>query len=70
MKMKLNWHKECLKNVKQYRDRQKSVVREAEEALERIETKILIMELQIDEAERKGLDAFDADRFMVRRKSA
>ena len=66
-KMPLDWHKNCLKNQLAY-------LAERERALERIRDEVTDLDKstqfykeQIAEAEQRGLDGFDRDRFMIPR---
>jgi hypothetical protein len=70
MKQPISWHKECLTNVKKSCIRQIKIAQEAAEDVQRMQTRILILESQIAEAERLSKDGFDADKFMQKRKVA
>lgn len=59
MKFGLKWHKE----------REEQELRIRIDKLERIKLDIQFRERQIAEAERRGLDSFDADRLLVKRKA-
>lgn len=66
-KMPLNWHKNCLSN-------QLASLAEAERTLKRAQDKVTGLDnstqfykKQIAEAEQRGLDGFDRDRFMIPR---
>lgn len=64
MKMKIEWHEECLKNNKRF-------IREKREEIRRLQLEIdqnlfdcEMYELQILEAKKKKMDGFDSDKFM------
>ena len=66
-KMKLEWHKRCLKNKRIYYER---MLKDANEQLEIAQNGIIstnFYEYQIIEAESSGKDSFDRKRFRVKR---
>lgn len=67
-KMQLNWHREAHKNRTQYLFERHHSLEQQMLDLERSEQQNEFTALQITEAEKRGLDAFDADKFLVKRK--
>ena len=70
MKLPIAWHEECLANLRISLERQKE---EVARLVERVaHTKLIEAQMvaQIDEAKRRGLTEFDAERLMKRRRAA
>ena len=67
-KMKLSWHKECLINMERSYSRQKEHISRLQEDLERSRKAITQLDSQIIEAELRGVDGFDSDKFGIKRK--
>ncbi len=69
-KFPMDWHQECFANVTAYVEGlRRDVARRAAE-LELSERELAGYAEQIAEAKRRGLDAFDRDRFLVKRLKA
>lgn len=69
MKHGLSWHKDCLANLlRGLKDRHAAAARAAAEA-KQLEREVDFYEDQIAEAERRGLEAFDRERLLLKRKA-
>ena len=67
MKMSIQWHKECQENAAAHYDRlRKKALEDLAFAMEGVE-KTRFYRLQIEEAERRGMDSFDRDRLMKKK---
>ena len=67
MKRELAWHKECLNNQRSYLLRLIDEERGAIEAVARCRASINAYDAQITEAELRGVDGFDRDKFGKKR---
>jgi ribosomal protein S21 len=67
MKMPLQWHEQCLRNMKSHAERATIDAERAAEYASKLKTEIEQRERQLAEARRRGIDSFDADRFTVKR---
>lgn len=66
-KMPIDWHRECFKNASESQARR---IRERDRLtleIERNESELLHYARQIEEAEKRKLDAFDSERLLVKR---
>jgi predicted nucleic acid-binding Zn-ribbon protein len=63
----LSWHREGLANAKSHLSNMESRLVNAQRDVDRVRAAIALTESQIAEAERRGLDEFDAERFLVPR---
>lgn len=67
MKLPINWHKECLSNryfsIKSKEERMNILKKELEREIADFD----FYSSQILEAEKKGIESFDSDRFMHKR---
>lgn len=67
MKRSLEWHRECLENWERSLIGQRNDFARAKANLERSEAEFAFYAQQVEEAERRGMDAFDRDRLLVKR---
>ena len=67
MKFPISWHKEGLENMRASAKRYRDVANRALEDAERCEKECRAYAAQIISAEKKGLTAFDGDRFGKKR---
>lgn len=67
----LDWHRKCLENAEQHLARQKAemsrTIAMAQANIDRLSKDVLLARSQIAEAERRGIVAFDGNRFMKKR---
>lgn len=67
----LDWHRTCLENAERHLDGQKTemarTIAAARANIDRLSGEILLARSQIAEAERRGMVAFDAGRFMKKK---
>lgn len=70
MKMPIKWHKECLKNRQVYLLAKMEELNRVNNEVARMRQEIIDHDAQIIEAETRGLDGFDADKFRKKRKRA
>jgi mRNA-degrading endonuclease RelE of RelBE toxin-antitoxin system len=63
MKNSVEWHKNCLKNIKKYREKLLKRIEDLKEDLEKTNREIFIYEQQIIRAEKLNKKEFDSDRF-------
>jgi uncharacterized membrane protein len=68
MKMPINWHRQCLQNAQKNLALEEIAMQKRIAALETLRSRALDYEAQVSEAVRRGMDGFDADRFLQRRK--
>lgn len=68
MKHPLWWHKECLGNMRSSLADRRAYADRIAADVRRLEGDVEFAERQIAEAEKRGLDAFDAERLLVSRK--
>jgi len=66
-KQKIWWHEECLANNIAHNARQKKLLTRALQDLDRSDTHLGFYLSQIEEAKRRGMDAFDRDRLLKKR---
>ena len=69
-KMPVAWHENNLKNVLAYRFEKKRLLDVLSKQLLRLDEEISIQQKQIAEAKKRGLDCFDMERFLMKRKAA
>ena len=67
MKMPIEWHENCVKNQKAYREKVKDGMDQTIRDYQRLCADIDKKEQQIKEAKRQGKDGFDADKFLKKR---
>lgn len=66
--MPLSWHKECLENRRRTLLDKLEEVRRVNEQADRMRREIIAYDAQIIEAETRGLDGFDPDKFGKKRR--
>lgn len=66
-KHSIDWHKECLRNMTSTAESYRRDAEAAKARFERVERDCLILQNQIAEAERVGMDGFDEERFGKKR---
>ncbi len=66
-KFPMDWHRECFKNVSAHVEGLRRDVARKTAELERSEIELARYAEQIAEAEKRGVDGFDRDRFLVKR---
>ena len=64
MKMSIDWHEDCLKNMKITLNTEKVSLERLLKDIDRLENRINFYSCQIEEAKRKKKTGFDEDRFM------
>ena len=67
MKQSIKWHEECLKNMLASLARDDDEVSRLQSYADRLRDDCNVLEIQIAEAKRRGMDGFDADRLLKRR---
>ena len=70
MKMTLEWHEGCYKNSLLYLERERRSLDRAIKAVEELRIRILEYETQINVARERGLDGFDNERFLKKKRNA
>ena len=68
MKRPIEWHEECLRNSIISQEQRKAQLESIKKEVERGEKIITFHKVQILEAKRRGLTAFDGTKLMVRKK--
>lgn len=68
MKNPVAWHEENLIHLKGYLDRERQRLESHRLKVQRLMDMVDLAERQLDEAKRRGLEAFDSDRLCVNRK--
>jgi len=68
MKMSIDWHEECLKNMNTTLNTEKVSLERLLKDIDRLENRINFYSCQIEEAKRKKKDGFDSDKFLKIRK--
>ena len=66
-KMSIEWHKTCLENMRRTAMEKKENAKRAADDAERIERDCIAYDGQIIEAELRGVDGFDRERFGKKR---
>ena len=66
-KEKVWWHEECLSNNIAHNAKKKKLLTRALQDLERADANLGFYASQIEEAKRRGMDAFDRDRLLKKR---
>jgi hypothetical protein len=69
MKMNIAWHKECLRNLGIYILNKQKEVQDIQAVIKRSEDEYNFRLAQIEEATKQHKFEYDADKFMVKRKS-
>ena len=67
MKQSMKWHRECLANSKQHLDAQERHLANVTDSVDGLRKRVAFYTAQVAEAERRKLDGFDSERFMVTR---
>ncbi len=67
MKFSIEWHEQCLENMRLSLDRTRGELLRVQDRLAYEEQRVAMVELQINEAKRRGLKEFDPDRFVQKR---
>lgn len=68
-KQTVDWHRRCAKNWSGSVEKRRLEYERAKKAFEDSEARLAFYRDQISEAERRGLDGFDRDRLLVKRRS-
>lgn len=68
MKMPMEWHRQCLENMISNLSTEEDRVNRAVRDLNRSRIEVATYREQIIEAERRGMDGFDAERLLKKRK--
>lgn len=68
MKMNIKWHRECLVNRFSRVEDRKKELKKLQERVEELDKKNTLYFLQIQTAEKRGLTAFDRERFLLTQK--
>lgn len=68
MKFPIAWHKDNLRNFEQSLQQAERELLHFQARVERMRSELAFRKRQIEEAERRGLDRFDPDRILVKRK--
>lgn len=63
----ISWHKECLKNLTISIQQRRNKVAQRMAELEDLEHRLAFYSQQIETAEQRGMEAFDAERLLVKR---
>ena len=66
-KRPVSWHESCLVNVETSIERDLDIVRRQQDRISRDIDYAAKLRAQIAEAKKRGLDAFDSDRMLVKR---
>lgn len=69
MKQPLDWHRECLSNNLKHLTSEQATLHRVREAVKRDQQDCNFYRDQLIEAERRGLDGFDRERFMKKKKA-
>lgn len=69
MKMPLDWHRQCFANFTRTVEGRRNELASLAASIERDERRLAFYGEQIASAEKKKLDGFDDERFMVKRKT-
>ena len=69
MKMPLDWHRDCLKNMRYSHARSLEEIARLQEDSDRLNRNILILSQQIYKAIEIGKSEFDPDKFLKRSKN-
>ena len=68
MKFPITWHEKCLGNSRLHLERDRRYVEGLAHRLQLLEAQIAFYAEQISEARQRGMDGFDSERFLVKRK--
>lgn len=66
-KMSLSWHRSCLKNFVASVEAESKDVERRVAALEKKKRELRFYKEQVEAAEKRGMEAFDRDRLLVKR---
>ena len=64
MKFPIDWHENCLQNLKNSLSEAEQRFRRERAKLDKLEADVVFYQNQIDEARRRKLDGFDSDRLL------
>ena len=64
MKMPIEWHKDCLKNAIEFEARERDTLVRMQDSVRKTQIRNAHYARQIEEAERRGMGAFDAERLL------
>ena len=67
-KRSIAWHEEGLKNSVTYLERRRLELKQLQADIDRLVSSNDFSAMQIETAKTKGIDSFDADRFMKKKK--
>jgi hypothetical protein len=67
MKFPIEWHEQCLENMKKNYEREAEAVARMQQRLDRHGIEIEIYRQKIQEAKARGKDGFDSEKFLKRR---
>lgn len=68
MKRPIEWHEECLRNQRDELERAQHRLALAVESERRARADVDLRERQIAEAKRRGMDAFDSEKLLIKRR--
>ena len=69
MKMKIEWHEECLKNRREYLSRQENELLILQRRIDKDKTSAALYAAQIELAKKEKIDGFDVERYAIKRLS-
>lgn len=69
MKRPIIWHKDNLRNMEVGLIKRRAAIQRAQEDFDRLQSDISRLDAQIIEAELRGIDGFDADKFGQKKSS-
>ena len=67
MKLSIEWHEQCLENMRLNLDRTRGELTRVQDRVAREEQRVAFVERQLAEAKRRGLTEFDPERFLQKR---
>jgi hypothetical protein len=67
MKLSIQWHEQCLENMRLSLDRTRGELTRVQDRVAYEEQRVAFAERQLDEAKRRGLTEFDPERFLKQR---
>jgi hypothetical protein len=68
MKRSLEWHRQCLVNLRATLEDRKSALARMTADVERLRGEVALLDRQIQVAEERGMDAFDPNRLLRSKK--
>jgi hypothetical protein len=69
VKKPIAWHEECLGNMRNTLSRERITLDAIRSRIVELSDRVALLERQIAEAKRRGMDEFDADRLLRKRAS-